>query len=100
MERIYTLPEVCERLKWSRRSLLRALNELGIGTIGTGRLARLTESDVQKLMDGLRQAAEPPSLAPGAPLEGRRILTQGERIRAGKVAAAAARARMARRGKW
>lgn len=63
---ILTLSEAAERMKWSVRALKKKLADHGIGTIGAGRLARLTEHDVERLMQAEHQvvAPPPPSVSP------------------------------------
>jgi excisionase family DNA binding protein len=55
-----TLPEVAERLRWSVRTLKRLLRKHGIATIGTGRLARLTQADIDEFIRRMRPAQPPP----------------------------------------
>jgi hypothetical protein len=70
VDRLLTLVEVAQALRWDRRSLVRALARHGIGVIGRGRLARLTAADVERLIEAERQP--PPGkigvAAPAGPL--------------------------------
>lgn len=60
LPQILTLSEAAERLKCSVRALKRKLTRHGIGTIGSGRPARLTEQDVERLIEAERQVVAPP----------------------------------------
>jgi hypothetical protein len=51
------LAQAAERLQWSVRTLRRKLVEHGIGTIGSRRLARLAEQDLERLIEAERQPA-------------------------------------------
>ena len=44
-----SLNEAADEMGWSRRTLTRALKRHGIATIGTGRRARLDQSDLEAL---------------------------------------------------
>lgn len=52
---LLTLAQAADRLQWSVRTLQRKLAEHGIGTIGRRRLARLTEQDLERLVEAERQ---------------------------------------------
>lgn len=69
---LLTLPQAAGRLQWSVRTLKRKLAARGIGTIGKGRLARLSEADLARLIEAERQPASeqitmPPSVGQGYP---------------------------------
>jgi RNA 3'-terminal phosphate cyclase len=51
---IYTLDEAASKFGWSRQTLTRALARHGIAPVGKGRIARLTEIDVLKLLEAER----------------------------------------------
>lgn len=55
-----TLDQAAKRLQWSTRTLQRKLRDHGIGTIGRGRLARLTEQDLARLVEAERQFVPAP----------------------------------------
>ena len=56
-DQLLTLRQVAERLQWSTRTLQRRLQDHGIPTIGRGRLARLTEGDVDRLIAREREVS-------------------------------------------
>ena len=53
-DRALSLTEAAARMNWSRRTLRRALDRAGISPIGRGRLARITEADLAKLIEAMR----------------------------------------------
>lgn len=55
---LYTLDDVAKHFGWERWTLTRALKRHRISPIGRGRRARLTESDVLKLIEAERQPVE------------------------------------------
>jgi excisionase family DNA binding protein len=73
-ERALSLTEAAERLGWSRRTLVRALERHGIPTIGTGRRARLDSADLETLKAKERTKSAPMSPDPRAEAK-RRIET-------------------------
>jgi hypothetical protein len=76
------LAQAADRLQWSVRTLKRRLWAHGIGMIGSGRLARLTERDLAVLVEAERQLVPKPS--PGVdPLD--RIALSIDRMRRSKA---------------
>src|SRR5215831_9009066 len=72
-ERALTLTEAAERLGWSRRTLVRALERHGMPTIGTGRRARLDLVDLETLKT--KERAKSASMIPEEPrAEARRMI--------------------------
>jgi excisionase family DNA binding protein len=59
---LLTLAQAAERLQWSVRTLQRKLAEHGIATVGRRRLARLTEEDLERLIQAERQPTSAPPL--------------------------------------
>lgn len=49
-----SLTEAAARMNWSRRTLRRALDRAHISPIGSGRIARITEADLAKLIEAMR----------------------------------------------
>jgi hypothetical protein len=58
---LLTLGETAKRLQWSVRTLRSRLRDYGIGTIGRGRIARVTEQDFARLIEAERQFVPAPS---------------------------------------
>jgi hypothetical protein len=58
---LLTLGETAKRLHWSVRTLRSRLRDYGIGTIGRGRIARVTEQDFARLIEAERQFVPAPS---------------------------------------
>jgi hypothetical protein len=74
LPRLLTLAEAAERLQWSVRTLRGKLQARGIGTIGRGRIARLTEGDLLRLIEAERQRvpfASPPAVTGDAEWDAR-----------------------------
>ncbi len=89
--RLLTLQEVADRFQWSTRTLKDRLKHHGIGPIGRGRIARLTEGDVARLIEAERQ----PAVAAGFPIQDRRAM----RYRSTREIARRVRAEMAAKGR-
>jgi hypothetical protein len=58
---LLTLGEAAKRLQWSVRTLRSRLRDYGIGTMGRGRIARVTEQDFARLIEAERQFVPAPS---------------------------------------
>jgi len=63
---LLTLAQAAARLQWSVRTVRSRLQAHGIGTVGRGRLARLTEQDLERLIEAERQFVAAP-IDPVAP---------------------------------
>src|ERR1700733_13393100 len=55
LEQLLTLSQAAARLQWSVRTLKGRLLARGIGPIGRGRLARITEQDFERFIEAERQ---------------------------------------------
>jgi len=68
---LLTLAQAAARLQWSVRTLKRKLASHGIGTVGRGRIARLSEEDLARLINAERQPV-------GGPVVGLPTATGGQ----------------------
>ncbi len=60
--KLLTLAQAAERLQWSVKTIRRRLAHHGIATIGSGRRARITEADFDRLIEAERQPPRNPTI--------------------------------------